>query len=555
MARILALSMVRNEQDIIEPFVRHTLRFVDHLLVVDNASVDRTREILVSLSKELEGLAFADRPDFAFAQSEFMTQLMRFAQSAFFADYIFILDADEFIGARNRQNLEAHLCSIPKRGFGLMPWQTYVLSRTNLENGFADPPRSMVRRRRFESPLYEKAVFRADGILCDQIVVAAGNHSLCMQSGGTMARCKLEGIPLYHFPVRSDDQLKTKAIVGWIATLKNNNGNPPPSINYQWRENFQKALNGRLSDEAVLVASWQYAQKADANLNWHTDTENFDHDISYVRKYSDGKFQDPLAIVAASWERSVSKQKVPISLDKPVLEARFFEKPNGTIFSNEWHWDNSFIDVPPFLFLAEKLGPRSVLDIGCGIGAYLKIFEKYGGAKIFGVDGLDSEATVLSLDQYKKIDLQKLSSIRAPVDLVMCIEVLEHLPELVSVKLIRMMAENANKYVLFSAAEPGQPGNGHINCQSMKYWISVWQLEGWTPDLQLTLSFRALASLSWLRRNVIFLKKHYGAPDLNAVTVLEKIADKNFSWYKQKPGIRNSIIDQETVADKTGYER
>jgi len=47
--RLVAVSIVKNEADIIEPFVRHTLAWVDHHLVFDHDSTDGTREILGAL--------------------------------------------------------------------------------------------------------------------------------------------------------------------------------------------------------------------------------------------------------------------------------------------------------------------------------------------------------------------------------------------------------------------------------------------------------------------------------------------------------------------------
>ena len=43
--RIISLSMVKNEQDIIEPFIRHHGSLVDAMIILDNGSVDQTRNI------------------------------------------------------------------------------------------------------------------------------------------------------------------------------------------------------------------------------------------------------------------------------------------------------------------------------------------------------------------------------------------------------------------------------------------------------------------------------------------------------------------------------
>src|SRR5215471_12056770 len=95
--RVISLSMVKNEQDIIEPFVRHNLRFVDCMIVLDNGSVDETRTILVECARELGSVIFADSHEFAYKQSERMTRFLHGCQSAFFADFVLLLDADEFI--------------------------------------------------------------------------------------------------------------------------------------------------------------------------------------------------------------------------------------------------------------------------------------------------------------------------------------------------------------------------------------------------------------------------------------------------------------------------
>ncbi|MCI6101295.1 MAG: glycosyltransferase family 2 protein [Selenomonas sp.] len=50
--KIVAISMVKNEMDIIESFVRHTLGFADLLIIADHKSTDRTREILEALRTE-----------------------------------------------------------------------------------------------------------------------------------------------------------------------------------------------------------------------------------------------------------------------------------------------------------------------------------------------------------------------------------------------------------------------------------------------------------------------------------------------------------------------
>ena len=46
--KVIGLSMVKNDQDIIEPMLRHNAALLDALIVLDNGSVDDTRVIAVA---------------------------------------------------------------------------------------------------------------------------------------------------------------------------------------------------------------------------------------------------------------------------------------------------------------------------------------------------------------------------------------------------------------------------------------------------------------------------------------------------------------------------
>lgn len=50
--KIVAVSMARNEADIIEAFVRYHCRIFDAIVIVDHASIDGTSEILDALRSE-----------------------------------------------------------------------------------------------------------------------------------------------------------------------------------------------------------------------------------------------------------------------------------------------------------------------------------------------------------------------------------------------------------------------------------------------------------------------------------------------------------------------
>ena len=124
--RLVAVSIVKNEADIIEPFVRHTLAWVDHHLVFDHDSTDGTREILGALQRE--GLPLTLFTDDALgnlqqARSNFLTRL---AAQQYSADWVLPLDADEILaGPGGRAALEKTLAGFSPTRPASLPLLNY----------------------------------------------------------------------------------------------------------------------------------------------------------------------------------------------------------------------------------------------------------------------------------------------------------------------------------------------------------------------------------------------------------------------------------------------
>ena len=314
--RLLGLSMVKNEQDIIEPFLRHNAPLLDAIVLLDNASLDRTREIALACARELGTIVVGDSPDFSFLQSERMSALLQDAQAAFRADYVLMLDADEFLSAPDRTTLEAALRPIPPGGTGLVPWRTFVI-RPGQET-MDDPPGSFTHRRRTEQPAYSKAVLRLDGELASGLVVEQGSHGV-LDHDGRLPSVPLEGLQLLHFPVRSTRQITAKAIVGWTACVARDPAARGHNLCYQWRDAFDLLTAGGQDAIAAQLAatSFAYAQDQSAT-NWDADTVP-ETPPTPPRTHSDGSFADPLALVALSWERSLS----PATASDDVASLRF----------------------------------------------------------------------------------------------------------------------------------------------------------------------------------------------------------------------------------------
>jgi SAM-dependent methyltransferase len=167
--------------------------------------------------------------------------------------------------------------------------------------------------------------------------------------------------------------------------------------------------------------------------------------------------------------------------------------------------------VPLLVGIAE---PRSVLDVGCGLGSWLAEFADRG-IEIAGVDGFDPGPRLeIPRDRFRVVDLASAPSFPC-ADLVLCLEVAEHLPESSAAGLVDALT-HAAPVVVFSAAVPGQRGIGHVNEQWPSYWRALFEVRGFR---QLDLIRPAIWDDDripfWYRQNMFV---YTSAPELGALS-------------------------------------
>ena len=128
----------------------------------------------------------------------------------------------------------------------------------------------------------------------------------------------------------------------------------------------------------------------------------------------------------------------------------------------------------------EHVKPQSVLDVGCGTGAFLAVFREHGVSEIFGVDGpwVPKEQRLTTPVSFMERNLEDPFDLKRTFDLVISLEVGEHLPAQAADGFVKNLARHGD-VVLFSAAIPGQGGSHHVNEQWPAYWIERFKREGY----------------------------------------------------------------------------
>lgn len=199
---IWAVSMVKNESDIVEETIQNLLdQGVDHILVADNGSTDSTRAILSRLS-QAGRVHVVDDPIVAYWQGDKMSHLAR-AATRMGAAWIVPFDADEMWKGEDGLTVATVLRAAETNVVAASWWDFVPLAVV------ADGP--IVRRfpyRRAAPHPQQKIAFRANWLAR----ISVGNHGVSlpdMRVGG--------GLRIAHFRTRTAAQVFRKAQDGIAA--------------------------------------------------------------------------------------------------------------------------------------------------------------------------------------------------------------------------------------------------------------------------------------------------------------------------------------------------
>jgi SAM-dependent methyltransferase len=121
--------------------------------------------------------------------------------------------------------------------------------------------------------------------------------------------------------------------------------------------------------------------------------------------------------------------------------------------------------------LPHTRGDNRILDVGCGPGIYVEELRAVG----FDAYGIDNDDRLVESQCLRRGDITKLTvfadtGLVDPFHIALCLEVGEHLQPEDAMRLVEVIMLSDAKTVYFSAARPGQGGEGHINCQPKSYW-------------------------------------------------------------------------------------
>jgi len=209
---VFAVSMVKDEADIIGSTIKHLLTQVDRIIVADNGSTDGTREILESFDIEV-----VNDPEVAYYQSRKMTNLaMRAADQG--AEWVIPFDADEIWLGRHGRIRE----TLPEVDASIAIAHVFDHVPTSKDPDEADPIARVSWHRAAPNAMHKVACRPRANVTIHQ-----GNHGA---DYGATAEGVLE---IRHFPYRSPEQFVRKVRNGAAAY---NASTLPQGEGQHWRD-------------------------------------------------------------------------------------------------------------------------------------------------------------------------------------------------------------------------------------------------------------------------------------------------------------------------------
>jgi hypothetical protein len=247
--RLFGIAVIRDEDDVLEAFVRHNLRYLDRLHIVAHCCSDSSEQVLDSLRHKGFAISVVRQQEKALRKAAWLNELaaQSFSEGA---DAVAPLDADEFIKVEDREGLARRLDSMPKDLHPAWQWQSYVptvefLSRPpGTRTNVLREIRHRLKRERWMVPklILRHGAARVGWRFDEGAHRLVGGRDMCRV--GLMTHCWLA-----HFPIRSLVQFEQKVTRGWHARLIHR---PTPSTSCHWQHIYESMVCRRATTPQLV---------------------------------------------------------------------------------------------------------------------------------------------------------------------------------------------------------------------------------------------------------------------------------------------------------------
>ncbi|CAE7610141.1 GSP1 [Symbiodinium microadriaticum] len=180
-----------------------------------------------------------------------------------------------------------------------------------------------------------------------------------------------------------------------------------------------------------------------------------------------------------------------------ALELRSALHSGGSL----WHLDKGLLR---FLLSMVLRKGDNVCDLGAFGGHYSEWLNDTGLVSAYAFDAIPGvEEITKGAVRHARLDVQHLELVDAGCDVVLCLEVMEHILPSLEQQALSNLGLHTKRALVLSWAPPWVPGPGHINQRPPEEaWAVVERQTGLARQPILSEGAQASSSLSWVRESV-----------------------------------------------------
>jgi len=150
---------------------------------------------------------------------------------------------------------------------------------------------------------------------------------------------------------------------------------------------------------------------------------------------------------------------------------------------------------------------ESAVDFGCGDATYAKYLMSNSNIKIKAFDG-NPNVKQITDNFAEQLDLSQSFNLDEKFDVVISLEVAEHIPKKYESTYINNLYTHMNKYLIISWAVPGQGGKGHVNEHTNEYVINLFSTLGLEYKQEYSDYLRnSITSCNWFKNTILVFEK------------------------------------------------
>lgn len=217
---ITAVTMAKNEENLIESFVRHALSFADNLIVYDHNSTDGTGAILNALKGEFNNRLILWREEeitLKIINQEVYNRMAKYAFDKLVSDIVMPLDADEFPVCPEKKDIRKYLLGLNREKCYFVHFMPFAIPKEWRNDVFA--PFLFTKRKKLNRNTDMKVLLMRAPFYKYKPILGLGNHLIDRQPDE-------EEIPMgdvfpnlfyAHYPFRSIEHLENKLVTRQLA--------------------------------------------------------------------------------------------------------------------------------------------------------------------------------------------------------------------------------------------------------------------------------------------------------------------------------------------------